>query len=93
MRILGIDPGFAIVGYGVIDSEKGKSSVVDYGVITTPKEEKLPARLHMIYDDLAALIDKFKPDCMAIEELFHQEHNHGYRRGGGEGSYPAVRHA
>ena len=70
MRILGIDPGFAIVGYGVIDSEKGKSSVVDYGVITTPKEEKLPARLHMIYDDLAALIDKFKPDCMAIEELF-----------------------
>ena len=70
MRILGIDPGLAIVGYGVIDCERGKSKVVDYGVINTPKEEKLPARLHLIYDSLAALIDKFKPDCMAIEELF-----------------------
>ena len=70
MRILGIDPGLAIVGYGVIDCERGKSKVVDYGVINTPKEEKLPARLHIIYDSLAALIDKFKPDCMAIEELF-----------------------
>ena len=70
MRILGIDPGLAIVGYGVIDCERGKSKVVDYGVINTPKEEKLPARLHLIYDSLAALIDKFKPDCMALEELF-----------------------
>ena len=42
MRILGIDPGFAIVGYGVIDSDKGKSSVVDYGVISTPKRKSSP---------------------------------------------------
>ena len=72
MRILGIDPGFAIVGYGVIDSEKGKSSVVDYGVITTPKGEKLPARLHMIYDDLAALIGRRKAQFVpaAEEETF-----------------------
>lgn len=70
MRILGIDPGLAIVGYGIIDCEKGNYKVVDYGVITTPKEEKTPARLHMIYDSLSALIDKYKPDCMAVEELF-----------------------
>jgi len=70
MRILGIDPGLAIVGYGIIDCERGISKAVDYGVINTPKGEKLPARLHMIYDGVAALIDKYQPDCMAIEELF-----------------------
>ena len=48
MRILGIDPGIAIVGYGIIDVERGNYSVVDYGVITTPKEENTPTRLCMI---------------------------------------------
>ena len=70
MRILGIDPGLAIVGYGVIDSEKGKSTVVDYGVITTPKEESFPVRLAIIYKGVQELIKKYNPDEVAVEELF-----------------------
>lgn len=70
MRILGIDPGLAIVGYGVIDSEKGVYRPVDCGVINTPKELSLPERLQLIYKGMGELIDTFKPDQVAIEELF-----------------------
>ena len=70
MIILGIDPGLAIVGYGVISVEKGKATVVDYGVITTPKEDNVPTRLKKIYDGMNALLDKFNPDNIALEELF-----------------------
>ena len=70
MRILGIDPGLAIVGYGVIDSEKGVYRPVDCGVINTPKELSLPERLQLIYKGMVELIDTFKPDQVAIEELF-----------------------
>lgn len=70
MIIMGIDPGLAIVGYGVIRVEKGNVSVIDYGVINTPKNENVPARLHMIYDGMNALFDKYNPDCVALEELF-----------------------
>lgn len=70
MRILGIDPGLATLGYGVIDTERGISTVVDYGVIETPKTESVPVRLHMIYDGLNDLFDRYKPDSVAIEELF-----------------------
>ena len=70
MRILGIDPGLAIVGYGVIDSEKGVYRPVDCGVINTPKELSLPQRLELIYKGMGELIDTFKPDQVAIEELF-----------------------
>ena len=70
MRILGIDPGLAIVGYGVIDSEKGAYRPVDCGVINTPKELSLPERLELIYKGMGELIDTFKPDQVAIEELF-----------------------
>lgn len=70
MIILGIDPGIAIVGYGVVNSERGNHTVVDYGVITTPKEERTPVRLAMIAEALDKLIDKFKPDAIAVEELF-----------------------
>ena len=70
MRILGIDPGLAIIGYGVIDVDKGNFKVVDYGVITTPKEETIPVRLAMIWDRVNLLISKFKPDHIAMEELF-----------------------
>ena len=61
MRILGIDPGIAIVGYGIIDVERGNYSVVDYGVITTPKEENTPTRLCMIEKSLIKLIEQYKP--------------------------------
>lgn len=70
MRILGIDPGLAIVGYGVIDSDKGVYRPIDCGVINTPKELSLPERLELIYKGMGELIDTFKPDQVAIEELF-----------------------
>ncbi len=74
MRILGIDPGYAIVGYGVIEKDnRGRCSVVDYGAINTPKEEDFPVRLAMIQDGMKCLINKFKPDAIAVEELFFNQ--------------------
>lgn len=70
MIILGIDPGYAIIGYGVIDTTKS-NMVLDYGAITTPKEDSLPIRLEAIENSLKFLFDKFKPDVVAIEELFY----------------------
>ena len=70
MRILGIDPGLATVGWGVIDVERGKPKVVSYGVILTPKDKKLPDRLSIIEEDIKLVIDKYKPDEIALEELF-----------------------
>lgn len=70
MRILGIDPGFAIVGVGVLDYEGNKFSTVDYGAITTDAGEEMFDRLKKIYDELTEIIKRVKPDAMAIEELF-----------------------
>ncbi len=70
MRILGFDPGLAIVGYGVLDSDGRAHSVVDYGVIRTPKEECTPVRLALIHEGVEQLFEKFKPDVIAVEELF-----------------------
>lgn len=70
MRILGIDPGFAIVGCGIVDYSGNRFSVVDYRAVTTKAGEKLENRLKTIYDRLCELIDLFKPDCVSIEELF-----------------------
>ncbi len=70
MRILGIDPGLATVGWGVIDVERGKPKVVSYGVILTPKDKKLPDRLSIIEEDINQVISKYKPDEIALEELF-----------------------
>ncbi len=70
MIILGIDPGLAIVGYGVVESEKGRVRAVDYGVINTPAGVRTPLRLQMIRKGLLTLFDRFKPDEIAVEELF-----------------------
>lgn len=70
--ILGIDPGYAIVGYGVIEKTNSLTRVIDYGVITTHKDERMCDRLVKIADALEVIIDKYKPDCMSIEELFFQ---------------------
>ena len=71
MIILGIDPGYAIVGFGVIEKDaRGKCKMIDYGAITTPKEMRFPYRLEIIADGMNALIDKYKPDAIAVEELF-----------------------
>ena len=70
MIILGIDPGLAIVGWGVIESVKGQMRPLAYGAITTPAHTDVEERLLMIANDMEALINKYKPDEMAVEELF-----------------------
>lgn len=70
MRILGIDPGYAIVGYGVVDYNRTKFSVVDYGAILTEAGLPFNERLETIYDDMMAVIQKWKPEVMAIEKLY-----------------------
>ncbi len=70
MRILGIDPGYAIVGYGIVDSVASKFHVVDYGVVTTPAKIPIEDRLFMIYEQITELVKRYKPEAMAIEELF-----------------------
>ncbi|HIU98556.1 MAG TPA: crossover junction endodeoxyribonuclease RuvC [Candidatus Limadaptatus stercoripullorum] len=70
MIILGIDPGIATLGYGVLLAEGGRFSAVDYGVVTTPKGTPLPERLEKLEEGVAALFDRFTPDEVAVEELF-----------------------
>lgn len=70
MRILGIDPGIATVGFGVIESDGRDFELVNYGVITTPAHTSLSSRLDQIYNDVTELCSAFNPDAMACEELF-----------------------
>lgn len=70
MRILGIDPGTAITGFGVIDTKGNQFSFVDAGVIRTHKDEAMPDRLSTIYDELHEIIKEFKPDVMSLELLY-----------------------
>ena len=70
MRILGVDPGFAITGFSIIDYIDNKFKLIASGSIQTNAKEDFPQRLSKIYDDLNEIIDTFKPDCVSIEELF-----------------------
>lgn len=70
MIIIGIDPGYAIVGYGVIKYENNHFNILDFGAVTTPAGMKFEDRLKIIHEDLSFLFDKFRPDAMAIEKLF-----------------------
>ena len=70
MIILGVDPGIATVGYGVISAEGGKFRALEYGAIITPAHTLLEARLEKIYDDLIAIMKRHKPHFVAVEELF-----------------------
>ncbi len=70
MKVLGIDPGIAIVGYGIVEHIGNRFRVHDYGSIQTKAGTPVVERLKIVYDSLVALIEKEKPDCMAIEELF-----------------------
>ncbi len=71
MIILGIDPGIATMGYGVVEKDaNGNCRAVDYGVVVTPKEETLPVRLAMLEEGVGKIIDKFSPEEVALEELF-----------------------
>ncbi len=70
MRILGIDPGYGITGFGLIDAQRGSSQLLRCGAITTPAGMDFPVRLQMIYHDMTELLKLSKPDAVAIEELF-----------------------
>lgn len=70
MIVLGIDPGLATIGYGVIEADRGNFTALDYGVIETPKTESTPVRLAMLENYLNQLIVRYKPDEIALEELF-----------------------
>ena len=70
MRILGIDPGYAIVGYGIIEYENGKMRPLDYGAVETPAKLSTVERLGMIEKQITELVTEIKPDEIAVEELF-----------------------
>ena len=70
MRILGIDPGYATTGFGVLHSSQGQLHLLNYGTITTPAGLTLSRRLVMLYDDMMELLSTVKPDAVAVEELF-----------------------
>ena len=70
MRILGIDPGTAIMGWVVIDADGGEVALVSYGVLTTPAKTPLPQRVELLYNGLAHVLAAYRPDAAGIEELF-----------------------
>ena len=70
MRILGIDPGYGITGFGLIEADRGTSRLLSCGAITTPAGMDFSARLEIIYEDMCKLLASAKPDAVAIEELF-----------------------
>ena len=70
MRILGIDPGYGITGFALIDAQGSSTQLIHCGAITTPAGMDFPARLEIIYRDMQQLLETAKPDAVAIEELF-----------------------
>ena len=70
MRILGIDPGYGITGFGLIEADRGQYSLLRCGAITTPPNTEFSWRLEVIYEDMRRLLEIGKPDAVAIEELF-----------------------
>ncbi|MEE0867281.1 MAG: crossover junction endodeoxyribonuclease RuvC [Clostridia bacterium] len=70
MRILGIDPGIAIVGYGIVEKNANLYKAIDYSAITTKAHTPIEERLEIIYKRMLEIIDVYKPDAMSVEELF-----------------------
>ncbi len=70
MRILGIDPGYAILGYGVVDMKGNRFSVCGYGAVTTDSTMDMPDRLKHLYTEIMEIIREYEPDVVSIEELF-----------------------
>ena len=70
MRILGIDPGYGITGFGLLDAERSRFTLLRCGAITTPPNTDFPWRLSVIYNDMVQLLGIAKPDAVAVEELF-----------------------
>lgn len=70
MRIIGLDPGTATTGYGIVDAEDGELTAVTYGTITTPANMQMPYRLQLIQQELQDLLTEYQPDTAGIEEVF-----------------------
>ena len=70
MRILGIDPGYGITGFGLLDAERSRFTLLRCGAITTEPNTDFPWRLSVIYNDMVQLLEIAKPDAVAVEELF-----------------------
>lgn len=70
MRILGLDPGTATTGYGIVDVNDGRFTAVTYGVIITTPKDTAPVRLQIIYQELSQLIETYQPDTAGVEEVF-----------------------
>ena len=70
MRILGIDPGYAILGYGIVDMKGNRFTTVDYGAVTTDAKMDMPSRLKILYHSLMEIIARYEPDVASVEELF-----------------------
>lgn len=73
MIIIGIDPGLAISGYGVIDYTGNKFTVLEYGAVTSKSSEEFPIRLKHLYDSYKLLFEKYNPEAVALEELFYNK--------------------
>lgn len=72
MRILGIDPGYAIVGFGIVDYDASRFRTVDYGAITTMAGEAFGLRLKTVYEDISQIMDSYKPDVVSMEKIYFQ---------------------
>lgn len=72
MIILGIDPGYAIVGWGILEYNGIKFRTISYGAINTTPDMPFSSRLEHIFDSLSTIIDKYRPECVAVEKLFFQ---------------------
>ena len=70
MRILGIDPGYATVGYGVVDIQGGRYHSVEHGAIVTRPEDDFPRRLEIIFDAASSVMQKYRPQALSLEKLF-----------------------
>lgn len=70
IRILGIDPGYAIVGFGVLDYDGSRFTPIEYGAVLTEAGTPFSDRLKAIHEDIEFIFNKFKPDCMAVERLY-----------------------
>ena len=70
MRILGIDPGLATLGWGVVETDGRRNHLLDTGAVITSPDRSMPERLHKIFKDVSALCERFQPDEIVFEELF-----------------------
>ena len=71
MKIIGIDPGLACTGFGIIEIVNNNLNLIDYGIVKTDSKEPLNIRLNTIYDDLKYIIKKYKPKVMSVEQIFY----------------------